>query len=174
MSTGVARASVDRHRLAVVRWLAATLKQSPVAAFGHDGEPRLLSGLQRLLYLRFRVLGSQGSASCWTYPTVRRNSSTLNLWAVEVEASVAAPPSGRRTPCRTEWLCGVPPDDYARNGTSAVSGRPPRMTGLAWPRVRGFELQFPADEIRALAERFEYEDDERVRAAGEAARRRGS
>jgi thermostable 8-oxoguanine DNA glycosylase len=39
--------------------------------------------------------------------------------------------------------------------------------------VRGFELQFPADEIRSLAERFEYEDDERVRAAGEAARRRG-
>ena len=47
------------------------------------------------------------------------------------------------------------------------------MTGLAWPRVRGFELQFPADQIRALAERYEYEDDERVRAAGEAARRRG-
>jgi thermostable 8-oxoguanine DNA glycosylase len=48
-----------------------------------------------------------------------------------------------------------------------------RARGLAWPRVRGFELQFPADEIRALAERYEYEDDERVRAAGEAARRRG-
>ena len=48
-----------------------------------------------------------------------------------------------------------------------------RARGLAWPRVRGFELQFPAEEIRALAERFEYEDDERVRAAGEAARRRG-
>jgi hypothetical protein len=36
-----------------------------------------------------------------------------------------------------------------------------------------FELQFPPDQIRALAERYEYEDDERVRAAGEAARRRG-
>ena len=47
------------------------------------------------------------------------------------------------------------------------------MTGLAWPRVRGFELQFPADQIRALAERYEYDDDERVRAAGEAARSRG-
>ena len=31
----------------------------------------------------------------------------------------------------------------------------------------------PSRGIRALAERFEYEDDERVRAAGEAARRRG-
>ena len=36
-----------------------------------------------------------------------------------------------------------------------------------------FELKFPPDQIRALAERYEYEDHERVRAAGEAARRRG-
>jgi thermostable 8-oxoguanine DNA glycosylase len=39
--------------------------------------------------------------------------------------------------------------------------------------VRGFELQFQADQIRALAERYEYEDDEHVPAAGEAARKRG-
>jgi hypothetical protein len=39
--------------------------------------------------------------------------------------------------------------------------------------VRGFELQFPADQVLALAERYEYDDDERVRAAGEAARSRG-
>jgi hypothetical protein len=36
-----------------------------------------------------------------------------------------------------------------------------------------FELQFPPDQIRALAERYQYEDDERIPAAGQAARRRG-
>jgi thermostable 8-oxoguanine DNA glycosylase len=51
--------------------------------------------------------------------------------------------------------------------TTASPGR------LAWPCLREFELQFSADQIRALAARFEYEDDERVRAAGEAARLRG-
>jgi hypothetical protein len=45
---------------------------------------------------------------------------------------------------------------------------------LAWPGLRDFELQFSPDQIRALAARFEYEDDEGVRAAGEAARLRGS
>jgi thermostable 8-oxoguanine DNA glycosylase len=36
-----------------------------------------------------------------------------------------------------------------------------------------FELHFPPDQLRALATRYGYEDDERVRAAGEAARSRG-
>jgi hypothetical protein len=39
--------------------------------------------------------------------------------------------------------------------------------------LREFELQFPPDQIRALAERYAYEDDEPVKAAGKAARRRG-
>jgi hypothetical protein len=39
--------------------------------------------------------------------------------------------------------------------------------------LRDFELQFSPDQIRALAARFEYEDDEGIRAAGEAARLRG-
>ena len=39
--------------------------------------------------------------------------------------------------------------------------------------MREFSLQFPPDRVRTLAERYEYEDDERVRAAGEAACRHG-
>jgi hypothetical protein len=39
--------------------------------------------------------------------------------------------------------------------------------------LREFELQFRPDQIRALADRYEYEDDEHGGAAGEAARRRG-
>jgi hypothetical protein len=40
-------------------------------------------------------------------------------------------------------------------------------------RLPHFELRFPPDQLRALAARYEHEDDERVRAAGEAARSRG-
>jgi hypothetical protein len=36
-----------------------------------------------------------------------------------------------------------------------------------------FKLQFPADEIEALAARFGYEDDSRLLASGTAARARG-
>jgi hypothetical protein len=39
--------------------------------------------------------------------------------------------------------------------------------------LREFELQFSPNQIRALAARYEYDEDERVRAAGEAARLRG-
>ena len=41
------------------------------------------------------------------------------------------------------------------------------------PRVAEFRLQFPLDDIEALAARFDFDTDDRVAAAGTAARRRG-
>jgi hypothetical protein len=71
VGAGIAWASVDGHGLAVVWWLAGTLEKAPVAALGYDGEAGALSCPKRLLYVLFRMLGSQGSASCWIYPTDR-------------------------------------------------------------------------------------------------------
>jgi hypothetical protein len=46
-------------------------------------------------------------------------------------------------------------------------------SGWLHSTLTGFEVQFPPDQIRALASRYQYEDDPEVRAAGAAAGGRG-